>query len=566
MYTTAGFTHRQLERELEAEITAFDRYIDIGVTLHVIARDSSGVPMVPGVAAPMRIIRTHVLGGMLDTKASPPAICGPSIAPRVWFCSEDQEPVILHSDEELLGQLVYGSEGSGKSTAIAMWLYCRWLEMIGEGREIGAVAPTKRRMKMVRDELFKLWAADWYEFKKSLELLVLADGTRIQWVSTKKQSTAGGSPLQGFNWSAGAQDELQDIDDEIHDDMGQRLRAAKNGRGKRIGSCTAKETSAFRNRRDMMLKSGEWVKRTMLIARSPFIDPSYIERRRREISDREFRRRFEAIDLPPDAATYPAFAREHNLIAMPASAREIISNVADVLGVPMNQWVDVTARELSRWGDNLQMLGGHDPGSLHDVTELLKAFDVTFLQKDGTIKIYVCWVVVDEVTTDHTTTEQHVTKLLERLRTRWKLHQLDHNGNPSASSGKLLIRADPYGNNDSKPDRSCYTLFRNAGITTHPAAYSHDGSKPGRVPKNEGIELVNTLFCNAAKLRRLYVALNADGSPVAKRLVQALEEDERDLAGKAEVQRKDKNDLSHWPAALRYALWAIERPRIGGST
>jgi hypothetical protein len=43
--------------------------------------------------------------------------------------------------------------------------------------------------------------------------------------------------------------------------------------------------------------------------------------------------------------------------------------------------------------------------------------------------------------------------------------------------------------------------------------------------------------------------------------VEALEMSERDEAGKAEAQKKGASDLSHWPAALRYALWPYERVR-----
>ena len=551
MYTTAGYSHRQLERELEESVTAFDRYVDIGVALHVIARDPNGTELIPGSRQLVRVVRVHYLGGMLDTKATPPRLIGPSQAPLRWFCSEDQEPVILHRVDEKngsgrLGLLVYGSEGSGKSTAIAMWLYCRWLEVIGQDREGGAVAPTKRRLKMVRDEMFKLFPSSWYAFKRAAELVVLADGTRIQWVSTKKQSTAGGSPLQGFNWSFAAEDELQDIDDEMHDDIGQRLRAAAGGRGKRIGSCTAKQTSAFRNRRDLMMRSGEWERHTMLIARSPFIDPSYIARRSTELDPREFDRRFNAIDLPPQHATYPSWARGEPGTTKPTNLVRID---------PM--WQDVTGAELMRFGSNAySLLAGHDPGTLFDVTLLLRAF----AGKNNR----PFWVVVDEITTEHTTTEQHVTKLLARLRERWHVQMRDARTGQHVGA-RVLVKADPYGNNDSKTDISCYRVFQNAGIHITPSVYSKTNpTEPGRVPKNEGIELINTLLCNAAQERRLFVALGDDGQPAAKNLVRAFEEDERDPhSGKAETQRKDRNDISHWPAALRYALWPIERPRLG---
>jgi hypothetical protein len=269
------------------------------------------------------------------------------------------------------------------------------------------------------------------------------------------------------------------------------------------------------------------------------------------MSPREFRRRYGAEDLPPDSATYPSWSRESNLIHL--GARTVGRG-----------WVDVTERELKPWG-NFQALVGHDPGTLCDVSLILKAYDVgrSAPGQNGKQVSYTqtIWLVVDEITTESTTTEQHVAELLERAGERFGLNRRDWQGR-SVEGPKMLVRADPYGNNDARPDRSCYTIFRNAGITIHPAAYTNGTTKPGRIPKNAGIEMVNTLLCAASNERRLYIARNDQGTPVAPKLVQALTESERDLYGKAEAQAKDENDQSHWPAALRYALWAIERPRL----
>jgi hypothetical protein len=255
---------------------------------------------------------------------------------------------------------------------------------------------------------------------------------------------------------------------------------------------------------------------------------------RQSMSPREFARRVLAQDVGPERMTYPTWDREHNL-----------------LRVPDIGWPDVTSAVLAPWGSNFGALVGHDPGSLFDVSLILKAYGSP---------LRPLWVVVGEVTTEQTTTEQHVAELLKVARGDFGLNVLDRHGKPATAC--MLVRADPYGNNDSKPHRSCYTIFRNAGIVIHPAAYSEEGDKPGRVPKNEGIEVVCSLLCNAADERRLFVARDERGLPVAPRLVKALESSERDLAGKAETQRKDEHDQSHWPAALRYALWAVERPRL----
>ena len=58
------------------------------------------------------------------------------------------------------------------------------------------------------------------------------------------------------------------------------------------------------------------------------------------------------------------------------------------------------------------------------------------------------------------------------------------------------------------------------------------------------------------------MACDSNRKPVAAKLVEALERMERDGNNKAERDKKDKHDLSHWACALGYALWSIEKPRL----
>jgi hypothetical protein len=37
---------------------------------------------------------------------------------------------------------------------------------------------------------------------------------------------------------------------------------------------------------------------------------------------------------------------------------------------------------------------------------------------------------------------------------------------------------------------------------------------------------------------------------------------ERNESGKAEWENKDASDLSHWPASVCFAVFAIEKPRV----
>jgi hypothetical protein len=231
--------------------------------------------------------------------------------------------------------------------------------------------------------------------------------------------------------------------------------------------------------------------------------------------------------------------------------------------VPQVGAQDVTRSELAGYGPLIDVLVGHDPGKLCDVSVILKAYR---LPGSGLTH----WWVVDELTTDNTTTEQHVDVLVKRLRERWGCNRLDLRNRPMDGSPLALVRADPYGDSDAKPDRSIYTIFRQAGLDIRPAAYSpvRQGAMakptPGRIDKDARIEVVNSLFCNAAGDRRLFIACDERAQPAAPKLLEAIELSEREEGtGKAEVYRKGRaSDLSHWPSALGYALWSVEKPRM----
>jgi len=514
------------------------RFVDFGIRLCVVVPDPNGLELVAD-CPPVRVAREHRFGGVVDTRLRPPRMVAPSQNPVLWYCSEDQEAVLLHDDPAKPAQLVNGSEGAGKTTVACMYHVIRGvLPHLGERREGGQTSPTLARLESLLNEMRALYPPSWFKYESSRRVLRFADGSRIRLRSTHRRSKAQGSPLQSYNWSWHVGDEEQDSTSE-HDNVTARLRSAKGGakRAPRLCTATSKDDTDWRNLRDKLLASGLWMRRTLLGTRSPFVHPDHWEAMRLSMSPREYERRVLAKDVGPERMTYPTWDREHNLIRIP----------------DIGFGRDVTAEVLAPWGPNFGALVGHDPGTLFDVSLVLKAYGY---------KERPTWVVVGECTTEQTTTEQHIAELLKLARSKFGMNMIDWRGQLAAESLRMLVRADPYGNNDSKPDRSCYTLFRNAGIAIHPAAYVVGGTKPGRVPKNEGIELVCSLLCNAANERRLFIAKDELGQPLAPRLVRAIESSERDLAGKAETQRKDEQDLSHWPAALRYALWAIERPRL----
>lgn len=538
---------RQLERELEAEVYSPTRFVDFGVQLRVVVADPvNGTELIPGKPL-LTVVRVHRFGGIVDTSLDTPRIVRPTESPAIWYCSEDQEQILLHKDPAKPGQLIYGSEGSGKSTGLAMWQGLRVIEHIGQRRMGGQTAPTQVRFDAVVDEMIRVFPASWFHYAKAKHVFMFAEGSRILVVSTKKQSEAAGSPLQSFNLSWVGVDEGQDTDADVHNDIMARGRSSKGGVYQRAMTATAKDSPDWRTLRDIMLKTGQWEHRTLLGSRSPFVDPSWWNTFAATLSDREKARRIDAQDVPLENRVYPAWDRARNLIEIPELGFE-----------------DVTAAVLSTYGPNFGVLIGHDPGSLFDVSIFLKQYQTRTRIPGGTWQTNRFWVVVGELTTEESTTEFHASKLVPFIQERYGCNRVDYAGRPAEGGARALVHADPYGNveTEAKPDKSVYTVLKKAGLFVKPAAFSKTGDGPGQVPKQGGIDMVNTLFRNSLGLTQLFVAKDDKGRPLAPRLVDAIERSEKDYRGKAETQKKNKLDVSHWPAALRYALWPIEKPRL----
>jgi len=546
MLTNQAYHDRIADRLVDEDISGADRFVDAGVTLHVVTADPKGQELIPG-CPPMRIVSTSRHGGIIDTKTVPATIGPGSKYERVWYCSQDQHAILFSKDSKRPGQIVKGSEGAGKTTLLAQWHYFCWLHFLGEGREGGQTGPTNERLGAVKTEMQKLYAPNWCRWVERTDFtgFEFCDRTKIRFRYTHQQSAAKGPPVQSYNWSWCGRDEMQD-QVEAHGDIQARGRSAPNGYYRQLGTATSKDSPAWRTLRDRLEASGLWNLRTLLGLRSPFIWSAHWEAMRATMPLREYKRRVEALDLPPETAVYPEWSRDTNMIVVPE------------LG-----WTDVTAMELRASGPSFEMLVGHDPGRSIDVSLLAKAYvrnqDLTAYQR-GTVKPF--WVVRGEVNTEQSTTERHIVELLKVVRDHWRLNLVDRQGRTSGA--QILVRADPAGNSDNRTDKTVYTQFANAGIRIRPGAYNAEGDGHGRVPREEGVELVNTLICNAAGQRRLFVEKLPDGRPAAPKLVAALESSERDDSGRAEIARVKggATDQTHWPAALRYMLWAIERPRL----
>ena len=482
---------------------------------------------------PLRPVRVERFGGMLDTVTR--RIVGPSERPGVWYVGERQADILLRRDDTQTRTLLYSAEGGGKTVLMSQWLILQVLCLLqsGEGGNIGATAPTHERLRtLVKavcarvpvDSPMKQKAGSWGTYYTEERELRMASGHIIQFRSTKKQSDATGSPIQGFTWKACGDDELQDTAENGADpDIEARLRGAKVSR--RMCTATAKDSPGWRTFRDGKLGNSDWGLERLSYKETPFVWAEHWERMQRNVSPREWDRRGLALDVGPERMTYPTWDRAKNLLPVPR----------------------IGARDITHRVIGASALVGHDPGKLCDVSLLLRCYEVRGKSQ---------WWVEDEFTTYGTTIDQHIVQFRDFLQQTWQLQY------PQPDEPKVLVRADPYSeSSEDHPDRGVYHAWKIHGFRALSAAYNAKGEGKGRVPKEARIEMVSRLLCNAVGERRLFIACDEHRKPCAPRLIEAIELSERDEGGKAETQKKNKRDLSHWPAALGYALWPYERLR-----
>ncbi len=548
---------RRLERELEEEVGAHDRYVDFGVVLKTVAMDhdlalaleredhtaadriratrSHGEQVLDGLP-PVFVLGEKRYGGIVDTKADPPRMIGESQSPVIWYCSADQRPLITHrpghGDASRL--LVYGSEGAGKTTAQVEWHFLSGvLRHLGEGREGGQTGPTEARLETFRQEAYKLWHPSWYRYVASEDLYVFVDGSRIRLVSTHQQTKEQGSRVQSHTWSWCGSDEIQDHT-RFDGDIESRGRGAKLGRYPRLATATAKDHSNWRGWRDKVIAGGKWERHTLLGLRSPFVWPNFWEEKKITLDPREYKRRVLAEDVPAELAVFFCWERDRNLVAMP----QIATDVTPAVLAGYRSYTDP--------GKRFSILVGHDPGNIFNTSVVLK------LLMFGDLPT---WTVVGELQTKQTTAAEHARQLREYLQSAFGVELGEH---------KAAIFVDPHGKGETKTDyQTVYGALQREKLDAfNPAPMSHVVQRAARVA------MTNRLLYSAAGGVRLVVACDQYRQPAARQLVDAFESLEKkagdDIA--EGTRRKDETDKTHAPAACGFALWPFEQESITAET
>lgn len=557
--------------------------VDIGVCIKVVVADEAkGDELIPGLPR-MRIVNESEHGGILNTKTG--KIVGISPSPVVWFCSEDQYDLIMHGDLLAVGILAYGSEGAGKTEVLPRWHYMRWLENLGEKREGGQTAPTKRRLKMFEDAFFRVFPSQWIKkYRRSAGQITLVDGSRIQLIQTHQQSRAGGSPIQGYNWSWCGSDEFQDSF-ERSDDIDARGRSARDGIYKQLRTCTAKDSNAWREFKQVLLSRKAandnaplWEQRKLLGPRSPFVSSTHWLLLKAKLSPREYNRRVAPLaDLAPELAVYYGFSREGIPADRATRHPGRLPNLELLDPQNPSPYLDVTAAVLVGFpsylykGRQLGLLVAHDPGNIFNTSVVLK---LLIIQRGR--ELIPTWVVVGELQTKQTTQRQHAKILVEYLRRNFFVRH------PKINGPLPLVFIDPHGKGETQTDfQSTYMAFQDEGLD----CFNPATDDSGRIKRSARVEMMNRLLGGSAELpgmpRLLIAVVNAEtsmvtldetspivawrpmrrGETIAPKLVEAFESmlknpGDDDPEG---TRRKNENDKTHAPAAVGYGLWVFEQ-------
>lgn len=538
METDLTWREKKLERELREAVEGRKRYVDTGVILRVVVADPNGEELIPS-KPKLRVLREHRWGCLVDTHSEPPCPAGASKDPVVWYASEDQEAVLLHDDPNVPGQIIKGSEGAGKTHVLAMLHYRWWQQMLGERREVGQTAPTKKRLRHVLRAMDELYPSTWFSYNKKNEQVTFCDGHTVTFLTTRQQSAAEGSKVQGYGLSAAGRDELQD-QVEADEDIESRGRNAKLDRRtgtihyRQAATCTAKQSSAFVSMVARKLSSGKWVQRLLLIARSPFIHPSFLAEKKLVMTDREFRRRYLAEDLAPEHMLYFNWERAHHLRPIPRNAKPITRLV-------------LSAKTFDK---RHALLVGNDPGILKAASVFLEAFEVPGVADP-------VWWVRGELVTFHQTTEVHAGEVLNICRDRFGCNLPGRRDDKQAH-----VRSHPYGQAKDKPSLDVYRIFGRVGLDIKAAQYTKKGTGTGTIKLDDRLEMVNCLLLDAAGRTRLYVECDARMQPAAPRLVEAFETLERTEEGDPEDEKKNLLDKTDPADALGNGLWAFEKEAV----
>lgn len=494
----------ELRDRVKNLLRAHDRFVDLGVRVQVVRRIDGEV--IPGE------IRPTIYGGRYDRLmrryvGAPENIQTITATPGQLGLLEFDEPGMLRL-------LALGAPGAGKTYGAVRKALIKALQRCNSTG--GLVGPTNDRRMILWTDFLNLVEPLGFveEVQKTDKRIVLKNNTVIEVLAAKKPSAAQGNPLQGRSWDWAVADESQNIEDEAQTEIDTRGRRAGTSYVVFETATNQTQVPGFKVRIERY-KNQPKTHKIMSFSgdTNSFVDPSYWERLKSTMTEREYKRLILCEDLPPELLQYPAFSYSHSIRQAP----EMYSDMTPKLTKEM-------------FGRPFRWVIGQDFGVLCNASIVFKAF-----REPDTGECL--WFAVDEITTHRSPASIHARKILERYH-----------------AGEVVVVADPH-HNSKDTDKSDYAQFRHEGLTIFPAV------SKGKIDIKHRVNMMNALLEDAKGKRRLYLACDANGKEFCPNLARALSTIEIDELGRLDQMKKDRNDLTHWPCAAGYGLWKWEKIR-----
>jgi len=520
-----------LREQIASLLRRDDRYIDLGAQLRV-WRCPCGIPHREWpagkphdfAAEPAELLPT-VYGGRYDRLLR--KYVGEPKVIREIACHEGQIPVLTFDEPGVLRVLALGSPGAGKTFAAV-----RRALLMGIARPNsvgGLIAPTNDRRQILWRDFLEACPPEWLEdVKTSKKEIVLANRTVIQVLAARASSAQYGSPLQGRSFDWAVVDESQNVTDEGHAEIATRGRRA----GKRyiiFETATNAQVPAFRVRLESFKTAPDRRRINFTGFQNPWVEPDYWLRMKGDLSERDYREKILAEDVPPERLLYPRFDFAKTVVPrgqVPAFAttdveRQFYSGLRDVTE-------EITLKLYDR---PCKFIVGQDFGVLVNASVILKCYQNRLGER--------LWWAIDEITSNGET-DIHARKILRFY-------------NPA----EIVVVADPHFNT-KEADKSDYNIFKNAHLDTKPATH-------GRITVEHRISMMNALLEDAVGRRRFFIDCDANRQPKCKYLVQSLLISQRNEHGEPEKDRKSGiTDPSHWTSAVQYGMYPWEQIRAQG--
>ena len=444
-----------------------------------------------------------------------------------------QLELLLFEERGVSRLLQIGAAGGGKTTTIALKAILLGIEQ--PARTGGVVAPTEKRRRIIWRKFLELIPPGWIEAIRPGDAEIrLRNGTLLQFVAAKKSSAQIGTPLQGYDWHFAVEDEHQNMEDDACEEVELR------GRGAGLDFCVFSSATnqlipQFQARLERYRADKALVR---VITASGydnvFVSTGYWDRFKTRLSKEHFDRLILGLDSPRDGAIYPRFDTGANVRPVPQVGKDLTASLVAA------KWQRPIDPQL-RLPIACRFVVGQDWGMRVQASVVLQAFADP---REETERI---WYVVGElITEDGSTPDRHADALKHYMLQRF-----------GATAREYVVVGDPHV--QKRPnvgaDKTDYDVFKKAGLEVHKAAVGiviHVRHRFG---------MVNALLEDASGRRRLFLAADEHGHPIARAVAQSFRMYRWGAGGEPEQHDKGPLDPSHATDALGYALFPFERIR-----